>query len=142
MQSAASSVCPQHLPPVFSASPTLHLHLSCRPRAPPLSLPPGAGPHPCTAFDPSPTTKLNPRPEPCQGGRIPPQSQRADLQSHEMQPLGISKLALSNVSRHRAAETHKAWFPRDPNRARTREHHGGVHICGCRHELSLREGKQ
>jgi hypothetical protein len=31
----------------------------------------------------------------------------------------ISKTALSNVDLHRAAEKHKAWFAKDPHRART-----------------------
>jgi hypothetical protein len=31
----------------------------------------------------------------------------------------ISKSALSNVDQHRAAEAHKAWFAKDPDRART-----------------------
>jgi hypothetical protein len=31
----------------------------------------------------------------------------------------ISKSALSNVDQHQAAEAHKAWFAKDPDRART-----------------------
>jgi hypothetical protein len=31
----------------------------------------------------------------------------------------ISKFTLSNVDQHRAAEAHKAWFAKDPDRART-----------------------
>jgi hypothetical protein len=31
----------------------------------------------------------------------------------------ISKFASSNVDQHRAAEAHKTWFARDPDRART-----------------------
>jgi hypothetical protein len=31
----------------------------------------------------------------------------------------ISKSVLSNVDQHRAAEIHKAWFAKDPDRART-----------------------
>ena len=39
----------------------------------------------------------------------------------------ISKFALSNVKQHQATEAHKAWFAKDPDRARTSSFHlGGI----------------